>query len=183
MMIELVGVFSGRTKRSTGAVPVTVVVALAPLPGRECCQLQQLPQLPPSSQKEEPSCFVSCHVFQDSLGLSFAFCVSPNLFPFVQIDQSLIRHQQCHWGQNVWWAFWGELLQHSFIILSCFLPVPAQKQTTSPQPYKKNRLKSWTFCFSCRNLIIIMEICKHPTYQSILTAQGMCTSKNSCNML
>lgn len=80
MMIELVGVFSGRTKRSTGAVPVTVVVALAPLPGRECCQLQQLPQLPPISQKEEPS-FVSCHVFQDSLGLSFAFCVSPQPLP------------------------------------------------------------------------------------------------------
>lgn len=91
MMIELVGVFSGRTKRSTGAVPVTVVVALAPLPGRECCQLQQLPQLPPISHMEEPSCFVSCHVFQDLIGPLLHFVFPPNLFPFVQIDQSLIR--------------------------------------------------------------------------------------------
>ena len=28
-----------------------------------------------------------------------------------------------------------------------------------------------------------MEICKHPTYQNILTAQGAYTSKNSDNML
>ena len=28
-----------------------------------------------------------------------------------------------------------------------------------------------------------MEICKHPTYQNILTAQGSYTSKNSDNIL
>ena len=32
-------------------------------------------------------------------------------------------------------------------------------------------------------LIIIMEICKHPPYRNILTAQGMHTGKNSDNML
>ena len=31
--------------------------------------------------------------------------------------------------------------------------------------------------------LIIMEICKRPTYQNILTAQGAYTSKNSDNML
>ena len=32
-------------------------------------------------------------------------------------------------------------------------------------------------------IIIIMEICKRPTYQNILTAQGAYTSKNGDNML
>ena len=32
-------------------------------------------------------------------------------------------------------------------------------------------------------IIIIMEICKRPTYQNILTAQGAYTSKNSDNIL
>ena len=32
-------------------------------------------------------------------------------------------------------------------------------------------------------IILIMEICKHPTYQNIFTAQGAYTNKNSDNML
>ena len=32
-------------------------------------------------------------------------------------------------------------------------------------------------------IIMIMEICKRPTYQNILTAQGAHTSKNNDNML
>ena len=32
-------------------------------------------------------------------------------------------------------------------------------------------------------IIVIMEICKRPTYQNILTAQGAYTSKNNDNML
>ena len=35
----------------------------------------------------------------------------------------------------------------------------------------------------CLTIIIIMEICKRPTYQNILTAQGAYISKNSDNIL
>ena len=144
MMMELVGVFSGRPKRSTGAVAVRVVVVLAPLPGRECCQWQQLQHLFHTGGAQV---VLACHVFQDSTGLCLHCLVSPYPLPCVQIEQltcSSFSSVSSQTLQNV-----CQLLQNRFIIL--FSPDSSKKQTTTTIIQNEAKHSHQAFCFSCRN--------------------------------